>query len=210
MQRSDRTSVAKRPVVPRRERAISPRWSSAGVSLLEVLVTLVILLIGLLGLAGIMARASSAEMESYQRVQALILAQDMVDRLNANRSYASCYSNGSTGMTVGTGYTLTPTCTTGTSAAEQALAISDLLEWSSMLKGAAETAGGNNFGAMIDARGCIKQLTPASNQTYGISVAWQGLVSTSAPNDPCGKDLYGSPDSRRRVVTMTVRIGILG
>src|SRR5258706_7468791 len=66
------------------------RWR--GFAMLEVLITLVILLIGLLGLAGVVARSNAAELESYQRVQALILAQDMVDRINANRKYAACYS----------------------------------------------------------------------------------------------------------------------
>src|SRR3954469_10265858 len=77
---------------------------SGGFAMLEVMITLVILLIALLGLAGIVTRSNAAELESYQRVQALILVQDMVDRINANRKYAACYSNGSTGITLGTGY----------------------------------------------------------------------------------------------------------
>src|SRR5438034_8842517 len=84
-----------------------------GFSMLEVLVTLVILLIGLLGLAGVMAHATTAEMESYQRVQAIMLAQDMVDRINANRKYIDCYSNGPTGMNLGTGAGAIPACAAG-------------------------------------------------------------------------------------------------
>ncbi|MFJ1257019.1 hypothetical protein [Cupriavidus sp. CuC1] len=33
-----------------------------------------------------------AEIESYQRAQALILLQDMAERINANRSAAGCYA----------------------------------------------------------------------------------------------------------------------
>lgn len=196
------------------QRMHTPRGSSSasrrmvGVAMMEVLVTMVILLVGLLGLAGIMVRASTTEMESYQRVQAVILAQDMVDRMNANRKYISCYSNGATGITLGTNYVGPPTCTTGTSPAEQALAVADLVEWDKVLKGATEKIGTTNFfGAMIAARGCITQMD-AVNRIYRVSVAWQGLANTVAPADLCGKDLYGSPDSKRRVVTMTLRIGI--
>ena len=62
-----------------------------GFSMVEVLVTIVILTIGLLGLAGLQGRASTAQMESYQRSQALILLADMADRINANRSNAAAY-----------------------------------------------------------------------------------------------------------------------
>ncbi|MDP2155736.1 MAG: type IV pilus modification protein PilV, partial [Sulfuricella sp.] len=56
-----------------------------GFGMIEVLVSLFILLTGLLGLAGLLARSQQAEMESYQRAQALVLLQDMVARINANR-----------------------------------------------------------------------------------------------------------------------------
>ena len=52
----------------------------SGYILLEVLVTIVILVFGLLGLAGFQLRTSVAEHEAYQRVQALILVQDMAKR----------------------------------------------------------------------------------------------------------------------------------
>ncbi len=176
-----------------------------GFAMLEILITLVVLLIGLLGLAGLMARSSTAEMESYQRVQGLILAQDMVDRINANRKMASCYSGGGT-LTLGTGYSGTPACAGGSGEAAQAVA--DLTGWDAMLKGSSEASGGTNFGAMIGARGCITQVDSV-NRIYRISVAWQGLISTAAPVDTCGQTLYGTDEARRRVITMTLRIATL-
>ena len=56
---------------------IPSRLPDSGFSLIEVLVTLVLLAIGLIGLAGLQAKTSLAEMESYQRAQALIIAQDL-------------------------------------------------------------------------------------------------------------------------------------
>ena len=93
-----------------------------GVSLLEVLVSLLILVLGLLGMIGLQARAQVGTFESYQRGQALIIAQDMADRLMINRIAVSCYAlttNTAAGSPyLGTGYTGTPTCitTAGTAA----------------------------------------------------------------------------------------------
>ncbi len=74
-----------------RIRAIrAPRQT--GLTLVEVLVSVVILLVGLLGLAALMTNSQKAESESYQRAQALLLLQDMVGRINANRAVAACYA----------------------------------------------------------------------------------------------------------------------
>jgi type IV pilus assembly protein PilV len=190
----------------------SGRAPQQGFAMLEVLVTLIILLIGLLGLAGIIARSNAVELESYQRVQALILAQDMVDRINANRKYAPCYSNGGSGVTLGNGYSGTPACSASASltlAAERAQAVADLVAWDNLLKGAGEVQGTQKVGAMIGARGCITQVD-AANRIYRVSVVWQGMISTVASNDTCGQaaNAYGG-DGRRRVVTTTVRIASL-
>lgn len=194
------------PLAPESSCAFT-RSSQSGMSLIEVLVALVITLIGLLGLTGLIARANQAEMESYQRVQALMLLQDMVDRINANRTVAACYSNDATGRTVGTGFTGTPTCTVGSLQQNTQMA-ADLAAWSDLLQGSAEVSGSNRIGAMIGARGCVAQIDAAS-RTYIVTVAWQGLAPTVSPVNPCGKDLYGSDDKFRRVVTSTLRIGSL-
>lgn len=188
----------------------NPR-KNAGFGMIEVLVSLVIILTGLLGLAGLLTLGQQAEMESYQRAQALVLLEDMVGRINANRKVAACYGATTANATAGTPYlgstaTSTPACTSGTSA-QNATAIADLAAWNNALIGAAETQGGSNVGAMIGARGCIS-LT--ATDTYLISVAWQGLNPTFAPPTSlgCGKDLYGS-ETKRRVVSTTLRIANL-
>ena len=47
------------------------RSAQGGATLIEVLVSLVILMVGLLGLVGVMIQSQRAQVESYQRVQAL-------------------------------------------------------------------------------------------------------------------------------------------
>lgn len=174
------------------------RVTASGFSLIEILVSLVILMLGLLGFVALQARASTAELESYQRVQALILMQDIVDRLNANRKVADCYV---TSSYVGTGYSGTPTCSSGSST-QQTLAVADMTAWDNLLKGAAETSGSNNVGAMVGARGCVSY--DATTQQYLITVAWQGRSATAAPPAglSCGSNLYGSESQRRTVSTI--------
>ncbi|MDE1947341.1 MAG: type IV pilus modification protein PilV [Burkholderiales bacterium] len=194
-----------------------------GFSFIEVLVTMVLISVALIGLAGVGGRASLSEMESYQRTQASLLVQDMVDRMNANRLSGAgatatgnptnpvvldtCYS----GQVLGTGYTGTPACAAG-SATQNAQAVADLVAWNAELLGAAETTStGRQVGAMIGAVGCIDTLD-AANHIYMVSVHWQGLVATAAPTavGACG----GNPPSfgaanLHRVVTMTLQVGAL-
>lgn len=191
------------------------RGVSRGFSMIEVLVSLFVLLVGLLGAAGVMLQSQRAEFESYQRVQAMILLQDMVSRINANRYVAPCYAitDGITGLPfLGAASTVTPACTTAVAPAATTdridTAVEDMTEWSDLLLGKAEFSGSNNFGAMIGARGCIS-LDPATN-VYTISIAWQGLGNTLAPSAglPCAKDQFDEAASRR-VVSTTLEFGNL-
>ncbi len=182
-----------------------------GFSLIEVLVTYVILAIGLLGLAGFQLRAHQAEFEAYNRAQALILLEAMINRLNANRSTAPCYA-----VTTGIGLPYFGVADGGHSGAvdcagfgdpnTQLRAVNDLNEWDAALQGATELINGNSGGGSLGARGCIS--FDAATSTYTIAVAWQGLVETAAPAINCGNGYYGQ-ESRRRVVSATVRMATL-
>lgn len=204
-----RKNPALRPSIPQESsgQAFSP-YRNMGFSLIEVLVTIVILMIGLLGLAGLQARALTAQMESYQRSQALILLKDMADRIEANRSHAADYQTLATPRGTGFNGSDVQNCASLTGSGL------DLCEWHNALLGAAETQGTNKVGAMIGARGCIYQtIVPASGVPgeYRVAVAWQGFNSTAAPAIPCGQGVgnYGSSDALRRVVALPVLIACL-
>lgn len=194
--------------------AIKSSRAQQGFSLIEVLVTMIILMVGLLGLVGLMLQSQRSQMESYQRVQALVLMQDMVNRINSNRKAAKCYA---TTTPLGTGYTDTPAnCTeTDPTTGQKTQAASDLASWSSLLQGSAEKSGASDTGAMLGARGCITvtdavPLAPlvAPNKLYNVvvSVVWQGNGKTVAPTGvDCGTNLYGD-DAQRRAVTTPIRI----
>ncbi|MCK4161082.1 type IV pilus modification protein PilV [Ralstonia pseudosolanacearum] len=190
----------------RRRSSRQRKAGQRGLTLIEVLISVVILLAALLGAAGLIARSNQSEMESYQRVQALTLLQDMVTRLNANRQAAACYAVAGTITTAGNGGTSVPSCATGT-AAQQTLAQTDLTAWSTELMGSAESSSGNAVGAMIGARGCIEAID-TTNQIYRVTVAWQGLAKTVSSSLSCGSGSF-TDDTYRRAVSVQVRIGVL-
>jgi type IV pilus assembly protein PilV len=177
-----------------------------GVSLIEVLVTMVILAIGLLGLAGLQVRLQSSELESYQRAQALILLEDMANRLSANRANAAAYVTTETNS-LGIGDSQSASCSgSGLSF--------DLCQWSNALKGASEQLSSTNVGAMIGARGCIEDL--GTGDQFIITVVWQGMTPLSAPVSSCGAGLYDGDSSAscvndlcRRAMSTIVRIADL-
>ena len=205
----------------------TPPSRGLGFTMIEVLVALVIMIVGLLGLAGLQARVQQAELESYQREQALILLNDMVDRINANRKAATCYAitTGSGTSYYGTGSSALPACTGVANASAQAMATTDITEWDNVLKGAAESSGATKIGAIRDARGCVASGVNADTSiTFTVAVAWQGMMPTTTPPAPggttastnainCGTGLYGTDAASglalRRVVWTTTRIANL-
>lgn len=179
--------------------------ANQGTSLIEVLVTIVIVTIGLLGLAGLQQRMQLSEMESYQRVQALVLLNDMANRIEVNRGRAAEYLT--TAGPLGAGMA----CSTRPASRPEI----DAAEWCQALQGAAElSATGDKTGAMVAGRGCVEALP---DHEYMITVAWQGLSPVSSPptSVACGRGTYDDAgtdclhDRCRRVVTTVIRIASL-
>jgi len=180
------------------------RKHQSGTTLLEVMVTIVILAFGLLGLAGLQMKTRTVELESYQRSQAMIVLNDMVSRFHMSRANAASYVSGQV-----SGEGDPEQCGGKTGAAL------DLCEWANELRGAGESLGGTNVGAMIGARGCITQIQAPDATAgtcvpgiYEITVTWQGMFKTAAPNNTCAQDLnmYGG-DNLRRAISLRVSSG---
>lgn len=178
--------------------------------MIEVLVTIVLVTLGLLGLGGLMARFLNAEMESYQRSQALLLVQEMADRIAANRKETigatgtSPYVTGTSSGFMGTGDSPAADCSTLTTVSAK-----DKCEWSKALQGSAEqrTSGGTTekVGVMINARGCVEQVS-TDPLVLRVSVAWLGQMATATPSVTCAAGLYGSNDAFRRVISLNVTV----
>ncbi|HET8705752.1 MAG TPA: type IV pilus modification protein PilV, partial [Pseudomonadales bacterium] len=64
---------------------ISTINAQKGSSMIEVLVSMIILLVGILGIASLQTRGITNSKGSYYRTQAAIFAEDIFDRMRANR-----------------------------------------------------------------------------------------------------------------------------
>ena len=171
----------------------------SGVAMIEVLASLLVAAFGVVALAGLQSRAASVELEANQRAQAMVLLQDMAERLSANRRNAAAYVVA--GVDLGVPDTSGQDC----SAIVNDLALQDRCEWSARLRGAGVALGTRNIGAMIGARGCIESPQPAA---YVITVAWQGDRPSAAPVAACGQGAYGA-DTLRRTVSTVVQVADL-
>ena len=169
------------------------RNQQSGFTMIEILVTIGILVVGLLGLAALQTLTTVAELEAYQRSQAVVLVRDMSDRMIGNKLQLNSY--------VGNDYGLTYTSCAGKVGFDL-----DLCEWGNQLNGASEvTGGGKNVGTMIGARGCIVKM---DGQTFLVTVAWQGLSAGGIPKEACGQGAFGD-DRQRRTVSTVVRLALL-
>jgi type IV pilus assembly protein PilV len=206
--------------------AFPPLTRQAGFGMIEVLVTLVILAIGLLGLAGLHLKANTAEMESYQRTQALALVRDMETRLLAGRGYQAtpgtsdfaAFASTDGSRVFGTSDAESSQCGNPATPAQQ-----DVCAWRQVLLGATETSAEGNIGAMIGARGCL--ITPAAPTPNAIAdfyvvVVWQGMSPTADPAEGtpgalCASNVNFSDGTTagsgyRRAASTRVLIPILG
>lgn len=203
-------------VVFRTQRAIRLKQAmpsrQSGVAMMESLMAMTMLLVGLLGIVGLQAKTHTSNFEAYQRAQAMLLLDDMVNRIRSNRYAADCFAvTGAGGVpylgTDGADHRGNTDCTAIVGTAQtRAIAEQGMADWDQLLQGASEVEGGANRGAMIGARGCVNY-DPVTDR-YTVAVVWQGMVPTFAPPVACANGLYG-PDTRRRAVTSTFRMADL-
>jgi type IV pilus assembly protein PilV len=165
-----------------------------GFAMLEVLVSLLLAAFAVVAMAGLQGRASAVELEANQRSQALVLVQDMAERIAANRLRAADYVIDDLGLGP------VAECAGAATLAER-----DACEWGNRLRGASTSRAGRDVGAMIGARGCVAFVGDAR---YVVTVAWQGAMPGAAPSAPCGRGQYGD-ESLRRAVSTLVRIADL-
>lgn len=176
-----------------------PVRASRGFTLFEVLVTIVILAVGLLGLALLQSTSLNSQLEAYQRAQAMLLLEDMANRIRVNSAAAraGAYADG-------TSYGLEPAEEADCQAILTNAAARDLCQWEIALAGAAVKLGATNIGGIVGARGCVQNLPGSSDGEIivRVTIAWQGMSSTAAPASECGEDAFGDDDGFRRVASI--------
>jgi len=171
------------------------RRNERGFTLLDILISLIVLAFGMLSLARAITRSSQNELEAHQRTQAMELVQDVAERISNNRKQAVQY--------VGD---YIPSAYASNCAALPTLVARDQCEWTNRLLGSDALDGARSIGAPMAARACITN--PAAN-VYIISIAWQGTLSTAAPESDCGQGAFDHEENRR-VYSTTLQFATLG
>lgn len=138
--------------------ALALHTPQRGFSMLEILITLVIIATALLGTAGLQMYAMRMGQSGQLRTQAVFLASDMAERMEANKSAAT------SGF-----YALTLTSTPGVAIADcgtlacnsASLALWDLSQW------------GTTIGSLLPQSSWeITQTTTGNPSTYSIVIHW--------------------------------------
>ena len=104
-----------------------------GFSLMEILVTVIVLSIGLLGLAGLQMTGMKDNHSAYLRTQAVVLANDIIDRMRANQDIAKA---GNYDIAIGTAAATPVAGCTGTAAdncSSSDMATLDVNQWKTKL-----------------------------------------------------------------------------
>lgn len=134
--------------------------------MLEILITLVIISIALLGTAGLQVYAMRVNQGGQFRTQAVFLASDMAERMEANKAAA-----------VAGNYVLALTSTSSVAATNCAAAACDstnLASWDISQWGQAI------FGLLPQATWQITQTTAGNPSTYSIVINWTDRSSDKA------------------------------
>jgi type IV pilus assembly protein PilV len=135
----------------------------AGFSLLEVLITMLIVSFGLLGIAGIVVTSLKNTQGSYARSQASLLANDIIDRMRANRAVAeaspSPYNLALTADPAGTG-----------------VPFDDLTQWRAALKASVSAGTG---AVAVNAASKKVTITVQWNDSHATADAAHGVGSSA-------------------------------
>jgi len=96
------------------------RRDFGGYVLIEALITIVVVSVGLLNVANLVVNSLKAGVSAASRTQAQMLAEDILDRMRANRTAA---------LAVGNPYTLASGTATPTVTSSSTVATRDLSDW---------------------------------------------------------------------------------
>ena len=191
------------------------RARQSGFTLIEALVAAVILAIGVLGVVSLLTMSKVSQHEGLDRVRAVALADDMIERIVRNPGAMDTYDDIGLDAPVG-GNTIDevpdPDCRIAVCDNPEELANFDLWAWEQLLDGRATTFddGGTTTPAVAlrNVQGCIVFTADTDWENRGIVdviIQWQGLKETADAVD--GGAVCGDADdedlTRRQVVVST-------
>lgn len=112
---------------------------SKGVSLIEVLIVMIIIAVGMLGLAGMQMVSIKQTTNSALQTQAMLLADDIVERMRANRNAlfnGPSITAANYGKSIGSSFptSAAASCSSALGCTPELMATADLAAWSTMIQ----------------------------------------------------------------------------
>ena len=188
----------------------------SGFTLIEALVTAFVLAVGIMGIVSLLSLSKVSQHESIQRTRAVVLADDILERMRRNPAGMSVYNVGLSAPLGGAsrGTEPVPNCQSGTCAPDE-LARYDLWAWERLLDGSSAivTDGGAYTVGVRNVRACIDFTADDGRQNTGIVdvvIQWQGLQETAdavvSGGTVCG-DAAAEDTTRRQVIVNSYVMG---
>ncbi|MES3008806.1 MAG: type IV pilus modification protein PilV [Pseudomonadota bacterium] len=184
-----------------------------GIGMIEVLVTLLVISVGFLSMAGLQTVAKRSNFDAVQRTTAVILTQDILEKMRANPLSLEEYLTGGTGLGGGTLTEPDQGCTSAERCNTAQLAAYDQWLWEQSIDGATETrmldGALTETGGLSDPTGCVTGPAAGGAGIYTVTIVWRGLselTNLSANTCGAGSGLYGDDDEFRRILEIQVYI----
>ena len=157
----------------------------SGFTLIEALVTAFILAVGIMGIVSLLSLSKVSQHESIQRTRAVVLADDILERIRRNPAGMSVYDMGLSAPLGGgsIGAEPAPNCQSAICTPTE-LATHDLWAWERLLDGtsAIVTDSGAPAVGVRNVRACVDFTADGGRQNTGIVdvvIQWQGLKETA-------------------------------
>ena len=181
----------------------------SGFTLIEALVAAFVLAVGVMGIVSLLSLSKVSQYASIQRVRAVVLADDILERIRRNPAGMSVYSVGLSAPLgdASRGTEPVPNCHSAICTPTE-LATHDLWAWERLLDGSSAivTDGGASTVGLSDVRACIDFTADDGRQNIGIVdvvIQWQGLQETAdaviSAGTVCG-DATAEDTTRRQVI----------
>ena len=181
----------------------------SGFTLIEALVTAFILAVGIMGIVSLLSMSKVSQHASIQRTRAVVLADDILERIRRNPAGMSVYDMGLSAPLGGAsiGAEPVPNCQSAICTPAE-LATHDLWAWERLLDGASAivTDGGASTVGLSAVSACIDFTADDGRQNTGIVdvvIQWQGLQETAdaviSGGTICG-GAAGEDSTRRQVI----------
>ena len=183
--------------------------AQSGFTLIEALVTAFILAVGIMGIVSLLSISKVSQHASIQRTRAVVLADDILERIRRNPAGISVYNIGLSAPLgdASRGTEPVPNCYSAICTPAE-LATHDLWAWERLLDGtsAIVTDSGASTVGVRNVRACIDFTADAGRENTGIVdvvIQWQGLQETAdaviSAGTVCG-DATAEDTTRRQVI----------